>query len=538
MKKSKWLPIFMTIALFPLLISNSAQNCNDVSRVLGQGVYHYNLYYTPGCNFAWRSAAPVAYPDENYSFCWVSRDGSFYRTSAAATNPVPAAGTPPNTDIPISTLATQPLLFTGVANRKGDDGDTKKIVGGFNAYNGGLNPKYVYFPTTQNILTGSARCKIQNDYGSDLIAKTDEILLIMTIDHPEGTDSLPAPDGYILRLTHSNSAIIYTHTEGNAEDDYPNNDEEYFEFASHHSSSPTGLLNNPTLSVWNIANAAPFAGHEKNVYCLLNIYSMPSATDENRIIDTFSLILNDLAGNRISTSKYIGRIGASHDPNMIEVDKPVSDICGREEEELEYIIHFQNIGSGSASNVTVNLELDPALDPATLKVWEAGIGTQSILGSAMATTPLSQATTQFPNSPISSFDFRKNVTRTTSAPAVGDDVTFNFNSIDLKGIEAADIEESKGFIRFTVKTRQFYTSIHNRAGIIFDRNPEIVTNLAVTTCMQSSDSISAQLAACHDELKNCKTNKKTGGSMDWLPWVIAGLELLVIIYLLTRKREK
>ena len=264
---------------------------------------------------------------------------------------------------------------------------------------------------------------------------------------------------------------------------------------------------------------------------------MPPATDENRIIDTFSLILNDLAGNRISTSKYIGRIGASHDPNMIEVDKPVSNICGREEEELEYIIHFQNIGSGSASNVTVNLELDPALDPATLKVWEAGIGTQSILGSATATTPLSQSATQFPNSPMSSFDFLKNATRTTSSPAVADDVTFNFNSIDLKGIDAANVEDSKGFIRFTVKTRQVYNSIHNRAGIIFDRNPEIVTNLAVTTCMQSSDSISAQLAACHDELKNCKKNKKTGGSMDWLPWIIAGIELLIIIYLLTRKRN-
>lgn len=544
MRKAKWLRFALIGVFIPLIVANVTTPCNDVSRINVQGVYHYNIYNTPGCNKDWRGISPIAYPNEDYSFCWVSTDGSFYRTSAVSTSNAPAPGAPPNTDIPIATLAGAPLLFTGVANRKGDDDDTKKIAGGFNvpnSPNAGQHPLYASFPATQNILTGNARSKIQNDYGSDLIGKTDEILLILTIDNPETTDSIPSPSGYKLKLTHSNTSVIYLHKFGNAQGDYPNDDDEYFEFAARTTGSPTGLLNTPLLSIWNITNAVQFAGHEKNVYCLLKINSMPAATDENRIIDTFYLVLNDLSGNHISTSKYIGRIGASHDPNMIEVDKPVSNICGSEEEELEYIIHFQNIGSGSANKVKVNLELDPVLDPATLKVWEVGIGTQSILGAASATIPLIQSASQFPNNGTGSFDYLMNATRTTSSTAVGDDVTFNFSSIDLKGLDATNIEDSKGYIRFTVKTRQVYSSIHNRAGIFFDRNSEIVTNLAETKCLKDSitmncDSCRMHLKECRDQLSGSKADS-SNGRMFWLGWIIAGIELLIIVYFLTRKKN-
>jgi hypothetical protein len=84
-------------------------------------------------------------------------------------------------------------------------------------------------------------------------------------------------------------------------------------------------------------------------------------------------------------------------------------------------------------------------------------------------------------------------------PAVGDDVTFEFAGINLEGVNASNMEDSKGSIRFTIKTRQTFTSIHNRAGIFFDRNPEIVTNLAVTTCSKATGDAAEQLAACRDE---------------------------------------
>jgi hypothetical protein len=39
------------------------------------------------------------------------------------------------------------------------------------------------------------------------------------------------------------------------------------------------------------------------------------------------------------------------------------------------------------------------------------------------------------------------------------------------------------------------------------------------------------------KLENCKKDQGAKGTMDWIPWVIAGVELLVIIYLLVRKRK-
>ena len=77
------------------------------------------------------------------------------------------------------------------------------------------------------------------------------------------------------------------------------------------------------------------------------------------------------------------------------------------------------------------------------------------------------------------------------------------------------------------------------AGIFFgDSNTEIVTNLATTTCVRGSgtnDDCAAQLNECHKQLKHCESHSHDW--MYWLGWIIAGGELLLLIFLFTRRKK-
>jgi uncharacterized repeat protein (TIGR01451 family) len=161
------------------------------------------------------------------------------------------------------------------------------------------------------------------------------------------------------------------------------------------------------LDEWKIVNN--FKRHEKNVYCLLHFVTPPAATEAVPLLDTFTVVLSDpnLAYQVVPNSRFDFpyKVGVSHDPNIIEVNHPVSNTCAADEE-LEYTIHFQNTGTNAAHRVVVNLELDPALDPATLKVWQTAIGTQDLLGSANATSSLAPSS-PFPSKCIPCFQFQR-----------------------------------------------------------------------------------------------------------------------------------
>lgn len=109
--------------------------------------------------------------------------------------------------------------------------------------------------------------------------------------------------------------------------------------------------------------------------------------------------------------------------------------------EIEYTIHFQNTGNAAADNVVVKDTLDSNLD-------------------------------------LMSFDLTG-----TSHPVNfnmnGNGIaTFTFYNIQLPD-SGSDYEGSNGFITYRVKTKQGLlplTAINNRAAIIFDWNPEILTN--------------------------------------------------------------
>ena len=513
--------------------------------------------YTFSAPVACARAWSVNQPSEDYTFCWVFSDGSYVRTPGYYGS---VNNNGPNTSIPSGQYPTgTKLMHTMVTNRYGDDTDKKRVIGGPVPLNSISIPQlFNAFPLGQSIMAAPALTMIQTDHTNDEVAKNQELMLILTVnsDHIENNDSLEfmlTENNYILRLYHKNSTITYDTIRGETTT-YPVDSGEYFAFAPLHNSTYT-YLNNTYLPVssWVIQNNT-FQGHEKNIYCLLKVPNIEGVNDENRELDTFVAVLTKISSAAGTTpvtyalvsgseSKLPIAIGKSHDPNVIEVNIPTSTQCGPDangvQEELEYTIHFQNIGSADESTVQVNLDLDPNLDNSSLIVTEFGIGQYS---NTLQTNL--QASAQY--SSIGYFEYtvgNSNAGYTGSRTgSVISDASFLFSSIVLKGINAPDVEDSKGYIKFKIKTAAPYQTIYNQAGIFFGSNAEIVTNLAETRCLSDStaincDSCRMHLKECRDQFKNARTNSSDSW-MHWLGWIIAGLELLIIIYLLTRKREK
>lgn len=520
----------------------------------------YTFSAPVACARAWR----VNQPSEDYTFCWVFSDGSYVRTPGYYGS---VNNNGPNTSIPSGQYPTgTKLMHTMVTNRYGDDTDKKRVIGGPVPLNSISIPQlFNAFPLGQSIMAAPALTMIQTDHTNDEVAKNQELMLILTVnsDHIENNDSLEfmlTENNYILRLYHKNSTITYDTIRGETTT-YPVDSGEYFAFAPLHNSTYT-YLNNTYLPVssWVIQNNT-FQGHEKNIYCLLKVPNIEGVNDENRELDTFVAVLTKISSAAGTTpvtyalvsgseSKLPIAIGKSHDPNVIEVNIPTSTQCGPDangvQEELEYTVHFQNIGSTAAQTVEVNLDLDPNLDPGTLAITEIGIGTAPFVATTAATISQQQAN----YAAIGKFEYTLGtsnsafITSLTYAQvsSVTADVKFLFSGIQLEGINAVNTQLSKGYIKFKIKTAGPYQTINNQAGIFFDDNPEIVTNLAETKCLSDAtamncDSCRMHLKECRDQFKNARTNSSDSW-MHWLGWIIAGLELLIIIYLLTRKREK
>lgn len=517
----------------------------------------YTFSAPVACARTWR-VAPTA--NEDYTFCWVFSDGSYVRTPGYYGS---VNNNGPNTSITSGQYPTgKKLMHTMVTNRYGDDTDKKRVIGG-PVPSGNMFPYFSAYPSSQSIMSAPALTMIQTDHTNDEVAKNQELMLILTVnsDHIENNDSLEfmlTENNYILRLYHKNSTITYDTIRGETTT-YPVDSGEYFAFAPLHNSTYT-YLNNTYLPVssWVIQNST-FQGHEKNIYCLLKVPNIEGVNDENRELDTFVAVLTKISSAAGTTpvtyalvsgseSKLPIAIGKSHDPNVIEVNIPTSTQCGPDangvQEELEYTVHFQNIGTTAAQTVEVNLNLDPNLDPNTLAITEIGIGISSF--PATPGTPISQQRNMYTG--IGHFEYTRGASNSTfnssltlaQVSSITADAKFLFSDIQLAGINAANVQQSKGYLKFKIKTAGAYQTINNQAGIFFDGNPEIVTNLAETRCLKDStmncDSCRMHLKECRDQFKNARTNSSDSW-MNWLGWIIAGIELLVIIYLLTRKKN-
>ncbi len=113
---------------------------------------------------------------------------------------------------------------------------------------------------------------------------------------------------------------------------------------------------------------------------------------------------------------------------------------------INYTIHFQNTGNASANNVRVYDQLDPNLDPLSFRL----LGASHSVNFSMNDNGLA---------------------------------TFTFYNIQLPD-SGANFAASNGYVSFSIKTKTnlpYSTVINNEAGIVFDFNPAIMTNITADT---------------------------------------------------------
>jgi fimbrial isopeptide formation D2 family protein len=171
-------------------------------------------------------------------------------------------------------------------------------------------------------------------------------------------------------------------------------------------------------------------------------FTFPGTTPAGTLIP-FTLVVNnpDDTDNTNNEVQFDAMVMNSYDPNAKEVNQQ-TQLNPNVQEELTYIIHFQNDGNFNALDVVVTDEIDMNLDLSTLQV----------AGSKHAV-----ATSVNPSTRM---------------------VTFSFNDINLMPSDQ-DLEGSQGYVVYKIKENAglpLNSTIENTANIYFDFNPAIVTN--------------------------------------------------------------
>lgn len=464
------------------------------------------------------------YLNERYYMRWVFTDGGNTFDIAISSNP--------------TFQTAQALAFAQATNTYGDDDDASVVTG---SGAGGAVPTLsnTAFPLSQNNISNNQLIKITTAHSTNKAQRCNQLLLILTInnDSTENRKTLISQQNFKLSLFQNKAANKFSFLP-------PNTANKYFTFAAINNNawSYNGLT---FVQSWNIVNN--FQGHEKNVYCLLDVSDQFTEGLEEDV--EFTAVLTSGSNNTlINANTGIDaetiKVCSAYDPNLIEVNKPVSQTCGEQgAEEYEYTIHFQNMGTAEANKIFINLETDAAIDPATVIVTDARIGSGPNLLQNNTAQYFTDYNFQSQNNPPA-FLYSKNTNAITSGTqgAVLQNISFQFSNAHLKEINFPDVIETMGYIKFKAKTSAAFTSLNNRAGIFFDNNSEIITNLAVTVCENenSGNGISPcenELEKCKEQLKKCKKDHGSGNAwLTWSGWILACI--FIILYLMKRKRIK
>ncbi|MEO7523901.1 MAG: hypothetical protein ABIT58_07385 [Ferruginibacter sp.] len=249
------------------------------------------------------------------------------------------------------------------------------------------------------------------------------------------------PGFYALyRIYYRNTGT--TNLSGNVQFNFPSNKMTYF-----------GGSGTPTQSAgqlsWNYNNLQPFETRFISVQFLVLL------SPANNIGDTLTTLatINPTVGDETpGDNSFIlpQLVKNSYDPNdKLCLQGEKLDIA-KIGDELDYVIHFQNLGTAPAANVVVTDTLSNNLD------WESF----EITGTSHPC------------------DIQRKDNK----------LQFYFKDANLA--EAAVNEpESHGFVAFKIRPKSTITigdSVNNRASIYFDFNPAIVTNMATTIVSQSS----------------------------------------------------
>ena len=176
---------------------------------------------------------------------------------------------------------------------------------------------------------------------------------------------------------------------------------------------------------------------------------MPSFEFLGEIIKD-SYVLSDDLGDQIQldTSSFI--LGCAYDPNDKSIQPDRSEDYGGQyilNEDLEYLIRFENVGNDSAINIKVIDNISEYLDLETLEI--------------IAT----------------SHNYRYTLNQSTRV------LTVYFDNIYLPDNKTNE-PESHGFIKYSIRPHENldeFTNIDNEARIYFDFNPPILTNKTQST---------------------------------------------------------
>jgi hypothetical protein len=152
---------------------------------------------------------------------------------------------------------------------------------------------------------------------------------------------------------------------------------------------------------------------------------------------------------------HYSTVVSSYDPNFMEVNpkgQGAAGYIGREDTTLEYMVHFQNLGTYKAQNVIVIDTLDQDLDWRTLRpVYSTHKAKISIDEHGV--------------------------------------LKYTFKDIQLPA-KMYDDAGSNGMFTFTIKQKPnlaYGTQIWNQAGIYFDYNEPVITNTVLNTLKEPTD---------------------------------------------------
>lgn len=215
------------------------------------------------------------------------------------------------------------------------------------------------------------------------------------------------------------------------------------------SSEPIEDLIIGDLISWNYTNLLPFESRIIEVSFNNNPPPINNSGDVLSFVATANPINNDI--NPDDNTYILNQIMVnSQDPNYKNVNQGIEIFESQVSDYLDYIIHFQNLGTASAVNVRVEDVLSEKLNWNSLRVISA------------------------------SHDFRLEIN--------GDnELRFIFDGINLP-TASSDPEGSNGFVAFQIKPIQNIALgdvIENTADIYFDFNDAIVTNTVSTTVVEN-----------------------------------------------------
>lgn len=210
------------------------------------------------------------------------------------------------------------------------------------------------------------------------------------------------------------------------------------------SSLPSNTSSTANAIEFSISSLNPFQKQEIDI--VMQTFTPPTVNGDD-VLSFVTTVLPDTSDYTPNDNTYTFDqiVVNSFDPNDKRVLQGDFITTDETDEYLDYIIRFQNTGTGNATFVRIEDVLDTDLDWSTLKITSASHAYQVTVSN-------------------------------------GNEVEFKFDNINLP-YEAIDEEGSNGFIAYKIKpksTIQLGDIMSGDASIFFDFNLPIITNIVST----------------------------------------------------------